>query len=342
MRSYARFSFLWVAAAAGVVPLGAPAQNGDDSDWNHFGVDFRLGFNIKARFSNIGTTAGLSVSPASGHADHSYSDGFVRLDSSGDRGGLTWNWGYQNTAQVSGSGTLLMHAMSTEGAASAINDDPRLGIELHYARDIGQVASGRWGLKAAIGFTDVKVRDTQPLTGNVNLITDAYPLNDITPPQAPYAGSFSGPGPTIGDTPTRTVATVPGEALLTGSRQLDMWLYDLRFGPYLQMPLVHGLSFQAGGGLAVGLAESTFSFADTTSIAGGAVQTTGIGNNNSRTMVGFYGEAGLAYLVAPGVSLFGGGQFQYLGEFEQKVAGRVAQLDLRHSVYLLAGVQLHF
>jgi hypothetical protein len=323
------------------MPLAAHGQNAGDPEWNHFGVDFQLGLNIKARFSNIGSTAGQPLPPPAVHADHTYSDGFVRLDSSGDRGGLTWNWGYQNASQVSGSGTLLMHAMSTDGATSAINDDPRLGMELNYARDLGQVASGRWGLKAAIGFTDVKIRDSQPLTGNVNLITDAYSLNGITPPQAPYAGSFSGPGPTIGDTPTRAVTTLSGGALITGSRQLDMWLYDFRFGPYLQMPLANRLSFQAGGGLAAGVAESTFSFADTTSISAANLQTKGIGNSNS-TMVGFYGEAGLSFLVAPGVSIFGGGQFQYLGEFDQKLAGREAQLDLRHSVYFLAGVQLHF
>jgi hypothetical protein len=330
-----------VAVAGAVFALAAQAQTDGDTDWNHFGVNFRLGLNLKARFSNVGAFSGQAAPGLAGGVDHNYADGFVRLDSSGDRGGLTWNWGYQNASQLSSSGNLLLHAMSSEGATSAVNDDPRLGLEVNYARDLGAVASGRWGLKVALGFTDVKIRDTQSLSGDVSLITDAYPLGGITPPQAPYAGSFSGPGPAIGDTPTRTAMTVLGGAAINGSRQLDVWLYDFRFGPYLELPLVQQLAIQVGGGLAVGVADSTFTFADTTRTSAATVQATGVGNSTA-SMVGFYGEAGLAYHLVPGASIFGGGQFQYLGEFNQNVAGRAAQIDLRQSIYFVVGVQLHF
>ncbi len=254
--------------AVALTAFVAHGQTEGDSDWNHFGINFRLGLNIKAKFSNVGTFTGQSAPPLSGGVDHNYSDGFVRLDSSGDRGGVTWNWGYQNASQISGNGTLLMHSASSDGATSAANDDPRLGLDVNYARDLGCIGSGRWGLKVALGFTDVKIRDTQPLSGAVNLITDAYSLGGITPPQAPYAGSFYGPGPVISDTPTRSMATIPGGAVISGSRQLDSWLYDFRFGPYLEVPLVQKLSLEMGVGLAVGVADSTFSFADTATTSG--------------------------------------------------------------------------
>lgn len=321
--------------------LAARGQTEADSDWNHFGVNFRLGLNIKAKFSNVGTFTGPPAPPLTGGVDHNYSDGFVRLDSSGDRGGVTWNWGYQNASQVSANGTLLMHSASSEGATSAVNDDPRLGLEVNYGRDLGRIGSGRWGLKLALGFTDVKIRDSQTLSGPVNLTTDAYPLGGITPPLAPYAGSFNGPGPVIGDTPTRSMSTVPGGATITGSRQLDVWLYNFRFGPYLTIPLVQRLALQFSGGLAAGVADSTFSFADTTTTSGGRVQASGTGNSTS-TKIGFYGEAGLAYQIVPEASIFAGGQFQYLGEFNQNLAGRTAEMDLRHSYYFVVGVQLHF
>ena len=39
------------------------------------------------------------VLPAGG-VDHCYNDGFVKLDITGDSGGKTWNWGYENSSQV--------------------------------------------------------------------------------------------------------------------------------------------------------------------------------------------------------------------------------------------------
>jgi hypothetical protein len=331
--------YWWIIAAATAVAAKAQTEGG--SDPNHFGINFRLGLNIKTKFSGVGAFAGQTAPPLSGGVDHNYSDGFVRLDSSGDRGGLTWNWGYQNASQISRNGTLLMHEARFDGATSAVNDDPRLGLEINYARDLGRIASGRWGLKLALGFTDAKIRDTQPLIGNVNLTTDAYPLGGITPPQAPYAGSFSGPGPVIGDTPTRTRAILSGGATINGTRQLDVWLYDFRFGPYFEFPLIQRLTLQVGGGLAAGVADSTFSFADTTTSSSETVQTVGVSNSTS-SRIGFYGEAGLAYQILPGASIFGGGQFQYLGEFHQQNAGQIAEMDLRRSIYFVVGVQLHF
>lgn len=335
-----RFWSYWLAVIAFVAPRPARGQSNSDSDWNHFGVDFRLGLNIKAKFSNVGASAGQPVPSASGGVDHTYADGFVRMDSSGDRGGLTWNWGYQNASQV-GQDTLQMHATSTAGATSEGKDDPRLGFEASYARDIAHFRSGRWGVKLALGYTDVQIRDSQPLSGTVSLVTDSYPLGGITPPLAPYSGSFNGPGPLIGDTPTRTTASVPGGAAITGTRQLDIWLYDLRFGPYLELPLVQRLTLQVGTGVAAALVDSTFSFADTTLTSSGKLQSAGTGQRTG-SLAGFYAEAGLAYQVAPSASVFAGGQFQYLGEFNQNTSDRGAQLDLRRSIYFIMGVQWHF
>jgi hypothetical protein len=332
----------WAAAVAlAVAPLAARAQATDEAEWNHFGVDFRLGLNIKAKFSNIGAATSQPAPPTGGGVDHTYTDGFVRVDSSGDHGGLTWNWAYQNASQAPGNDTLLMHTASTDGATSGGNDNPRLGFEADYARDLAHFGWGRWGIKLTFGYTDLNIRDSQPLNANVSLITDAYALGGVSPPLAPYTGSFSGPGPVIGDTPTRTTTMVPGGALITGSRQMDAILYDLRLGPYFELPLVDQLTCQVGGGLAVGLVDSTFSFSDTTTTVAGAVPAAG-GNQQTDAMVGFYAEAGLAYQIMPEASLFTGAQLQCLGEFNQSAAGREAQLDLRRSIFFVLGVQWHF
>ena len=310
-------SFLRAIAIGGVftaVPLLVLAQDDNPSDWNHFGLDFRMGFNIQAKFTGAGVLAAPPPPSAGPAVNRAYSDGFVNVDSSGDAGNLTWNWGYQHSGQVSG-GTLLMHDTSVSGGS--INDDPNLGFEVSYVRDLGHESWGRWGVKVAFGYTEMDLRTS------VQLITDAYQLGGVTPPLAPYAGSFSGPGSVIGSSPTRSIA--PG-----GNWSLDATLYDFRLGPTVDLNITKRLSVELGGGLAVGVVDSTFAVNETTTTSSTACQ------------VGAYAEAGLAYRVCAAASLFAGAQFQYLGDFNQSVGGRNAQLDLSQSVFCVLGFEFHF
>ena len=309
-------SFLRAIATGGVftaVAFSVLAEDDTPSDWNHFGLDFRMGFNIQAKFTGAGVLA--PPPPSAGSAvNRTYSDGFVNVDSSGNAGNLTWNWGYQHATQISGD-TLLMHATSVSG--DSINDDPNLGFEVSYVRDLGHESWGRWGLKAAFGYTGIDMR-----TG-VQLITDTYQRGGVTPPIAPFAGSFSGPGVVIGSTPTRS--TTSG-----GNESLDATLYDFRLGPTVDLNITKRLSVELGGGLAVGVVDSTFAVNETTSTSSTGCQ------------VGAYAEAGLAYRVCDAASLFAGAQFQYLGNFNQSVGGYNAQLDLSQSIFCVLGFEFHF
>ena len=60
---------------------------------------------------------------------------------------------------------------------------------------------GKWGLQGAFDFTTISVNDSQPINGTATFISDAYSLGAVIPPPAPYAGSYNGPGPLLGDTP---------------------------------------------------------------------------------------------------------------------------------------------
>lgn len=327
-----------------LAPLPALAQAESDSEWNHVGLNFRVGLNIKARFNNIGASiSAAQPGPATGGGiDRTYDDGYVRVDASGNQGGLTWNWSYQNASQVPGNNTLLMHAASTASTTSEQDgDSPQWGFELNYQRDLGHAEWGRWGFQVAFGYTDIDIRDSRLLATSSSLLTDAYSLGGITPPLAPYAGSFNGPGPVIGDTPTRSVSAGPGATVVTGSRKLEATLYDLRLGPFLEFPVVDRLRLNFGGGLALGYADSTFSFAEATATAAGTVTRSG-SNSHSEALVGAYAQAGLAYRFSCPLSAFAGAQFQYLGDFSQSAAGHTAQLDLRRSVFFLAGLVWHF
>jgi hypothetical protein len=134
----------------------------------------------------------------------------------------------------------------------------------------------------------------------------------------------------IGSTPTRSIA--PSTVTITGSQSLDATLYDFHLGPVVALDITKRLSVELGGGLAVGVVDSTFAVNETTT------------TSTSRTgcQAGAYAEAGLAYRVCPAASLFGGAQFQYLGDFNQNIGGHSAQLDLSQSIFCVLGFEFHF
>ena len=331
--SLLRLAALSVLVAA---PLSLRAQSDPDADWNHFGLNFRSGFNIRAKFAEPASVE-FPPGPGAGPAvNHQYNDGYVNVDGSGNQGGLTWNWGYHNASQISGN-NLLFHASGTEGASGNTTDDPNLGIDFNYTRDLGHYKWGQWGLKAAFGYTHVQVRDQSPLGGNLETITDQYALNGVVPPVAPYAGSSAGPGPVIGSQPTsRSTSVMPDGAVVTGNHDINASLYDLRLGPAFNIPLGKGFSLQAGGGLALGVVSSHFTFNDVTPVAVAG------GNNRTGFVPGAYAELGFAYRISRPVSLFTGAQFQYLESFQQNAGGRSAQLDFGQTVFYELGLEWHF
>jgi hypothetical protein len=327
-----------LGAALTAVPLALLAQDDNPSEWNHFGLDLRMGFNIRAKFMNAGTPA--PAAPSAGSAvDRKYNDGFVNVDSSHNAGAQTWNWGYQNASQVAGD-TLLMHSASMSTVTTdGRNDDPNLGFEASFVRDLGHESWGRWGVKLAFGYTAMDFHSSDPMSANAQLITDTYQLHGVKPPVAPYSGSFGGPGAVIGSSPTRSVSA--SDVAITGNRSLDATLYDLRLGPTLDLDIVKGLSLEVGGGLAVGIVDSTFAFSETTTTsAGSSLSSASV--HDTGVQIGAYAEAGLAYRLCTVASVFAGAQFQYLGDFNQNVAGRSVQLDLSQSVFVILGLQFHF
>src|SRR5262245_15042703 len=126
-------------------PVGLTLESGTNQPLNRFGLSYRAGFNITAKFKNLAGFSRLNnPGPATGGADHFYDDGYNRVDSSGNANGLTWFWGYQNASQVPGDGFLYMHSVSSaQASASKDKDgDPQHGLELTYNRQLGRAGRG--------------------------------------------------------------------------------------------------------------------------------------------------------------------------------------------------------
>lgn len=307
---------------------------------NWFSIGPRFGLNINGRFKHLGNATSQPGPATGGSTDRTYDDGYVKADSSGNSGGLTWNWGYNNASQVQGD-NLAFHSTSSSKNGQLENDgDPQLGFDLAYGRRLGKILNGSWGMEAAFDFTTTSIRDNRSLNGNGTLITDTYPLGGTMPDQPPYFGSFNGPGALIGSNPNRTTSADP--FVVDGRRKLDATLYSLRLGPYLEFPIVKRLSARLTGGLALAMADSKFSFHDTIIFDSGRSANRSGSSSGTDFLVGGYFGGELSYAITSRVDLFAGAQYEYLGAFSRSAAGEQAQLDLSAGVYVNVGARFNF
>jgi len=321
-------------------------ESPQSSAFGRLTLGYRGAFNVNATFKSSGAIPARSnPGPATGGAmNRTYDDGFNLVDSSGNAGGLTSFWGYQNTAQLPGNDTLLMSSSGVSGAASTaeIGDSPQHGLGLTWNLPIRREGPWHWGIEATFGFSDLTFESVENTPGDVLRIIDAYALNGITPPVAPYSGTYSGPGPLIGDAPSRTTTTIPGASNVTLQNQLDASLYEVQLGPYVEIPVVRRLSVVLSGGGVLAWIDSTFKSSESAMMPDGGVLEARGQDSQSEILFGGFVSGQVNFSLTSHLNIAAGAQYQYLPRFEQSAGGQSAQIDLSGSVFVTAGVGVTF
>ena len=329
------------------VPTLAQIETPPD-DVNRVSFGARGAFGIKATFKNVGNLT-ISATPRTtpNGALYNYDNGYVLTDSSGNQGGQTWNWGYDSSSQISGNTVLMSRSTTmvnatTQGSADFPDISP--GFEITYNRKLGTVAKMRYGLEGGFSFLSISLRDSSTVVGDISQTTDAYSFaNGSTPPQAPYQGTFNGPGFLIGSTPASSTTTVvPAGATITGRREFTGSLWGLRVGPYLEIPVDDGLTLSVSGGPVVGLLAANSSWSETVTISGGgSASGSGQGSDTSLRFGGYLGTT-LAWKLAKKWDFQAGAQYQYLGTYQHTLGGRALELDLSRAISVSLGVSYSF
>lgn len=303
-----------------------------------------MNYNVSTKFGNLGGFAARSnPGPATGsNVDRTYDNGFNRVDVSGNAGGQTWFWGYNDASQIVGDSVVMSSRSSPGNREVDASDDPQHGLEVTYNLELGRKAKWRWGLEAAGNYAAVSVSDNQSFIGGIRTVSDAFALNGITPPLAPYAGTFNGPGPVIGSTPTRTVTTSSAGASIRGNRDLDACMVGGRLGPYLEIPLSRRTALSFSGGLAVVGTSSDFDFDETVTIPGVGTAVRSGSSSDDAILAGGYVAGNFIFNLTEQFSLFSGIQYYNLGTHTQHARGKSAELDLRNSLGVVIGGTVSF
>lgn len=323
------------------------------SRWR-LGVGYAPLVGLKTQFRGLGNfNPSFTTQPLGGGVDYNYDDGFVRVDSSDNFGDETWNWGFENASQVDPSGLGSVDYTLTRGVADGAADEDgggEMGVEVFGYLDMGAVSiipmlekrGATWGFRSGFNYNHVDVNNQSTISSSTVTQTDRFKLNGTVAPPAPYRdGSFDGPGPLIGDSPSRSFSP-GGSALISGSRELDVHLNVFSLGSYVELPVLNNFSLMFEGGVSAGIASGSYDFESRTSIAGiGSRQSSG-SDSEAEFLPGFYLGIEAIYQMNKNWGIQVGGRYQYMDEFNLNSSGSSASLSFDSAFVLSLGTVYSF
>jgi hypothetical protein len=343
-RSNNRVIWCRLYCLAGLTLFVYSARGQYDPDWaRHIRVGAMAGFNIKADFKLTGIQN-------FNHQPGVYDDGFVRVDQTGNDGGLTTFWGYNNSSQISGQ-TLTMHDTTsfapTGNASTKVDGGPFPGIDLAYGGNLWYWRRARIGWDFGFGFLPINISANQSASGNVTQSTFTFDTSDMVGgvPPAGYQGPFQAPSGSLPpfllpSTPTSTNTTTTQGGTITGTQTLDVMLYTFRLGPSVYWDFNRYLGMSVGVGPAVGIVSGDLKFDEIIS-TGTTVHSKGQVSGTD-VVYGGYVNASLMYHVMRNGDFYLSAQYMPLGKATISGQGRQGRLDLSGQVYISAGVNWPF
>ena len=335
-------------ACAGEPPAAPISLESAPSRWR-FGAGYAPLIGLKTEFTGLGKfNSNFNPQPTGGGQNYNYDDGFVRVDSSGNLGGKTWNWSHDSYTPVNSDSIDFSITNSVSNGRTDEDASAKAGVEIYTYYDMGAAAipglqqrGARWGFRGGLHYAHINVDSNNSIRSDLSTLTDSFALDGVIAPPAPYEGSFNGPGPLISDSPTRTI-TIGGQALVAGSRHLDVHLTTLNFGSYLEVPVApkFDLMFEAGASAAV--AAGSYDFQSATTATGLGTQASSGSSSDTNVLAGFYLGLGGTYQLSDKWSLQAAGRYQCMEDFKLGANGSNASLSFDSAFVLSVGALYSF
>jgi len=314
----------------------------NDDDWTrHFRIGAMVGLNISANFSMKGQ---FNI-PGNNAANGIYDDGHVIPDPSNTQDDYTWNWGYNNASQVSGS-SLIMHqstSFSSDSGSSATKEEGSafVGFDMTYGGNLFYVGRARIGWDLGFGLLPINIKSSQSLSGTVSRDAFSFETGGINMLGEPpgYQGGPTGASihgartPLSGDTVHGTVV---------GTQTLDVMLYTVRLGPSVYWDLNQYFGLSVGVGPAVGIVSGDYKYDEIVSSGGGSARNQGRFGTTDLVYGGYVNATVIYHVPGENADIYVGGQYMPMGDATFSSGGREARLNLGGQVYISAGINWAF
>lgn len=331
----------WSALVAGTAALAAATPA--NAQWTkHFRVGMQLAINIDAELG----VGGVQTIPAQPGV---YDDGYVLVDDTGNAGGFTTFWGYDNATQHSQKGQPVdsitftrTESITVPDSTRTIDDSPYIGMELAYGGPITRLGRARLGWEVGYGLLPINISDSRTLNGSAFRIFDIYDATGIIIPPEGYRGGPSGEQqPGIGGEPFEGGDFTEG-ATISGPRTLDVYLHNFRFGPTLHWEFARRWAVQGSAGGAVGIVTGEYKFNETITLESGGSNVNSGRIGTSEFVYGAYVNGVVLFHVEEHGDIYAGIQFMTMSNTEVEEGGRRARLNLGGAFSFLVGVNWPF
>lgn len=211
-------------------------------------------------FSRSESGGAYTIGPQNEYANRDYQDGFVYIDPGTadpdtEAAGLTWYWSYENSAQYDGDAVSFRGDTLSESRSRAVNagtwsgekEFDQSGVELSVERAIGHMGPVDIGLGIGMRWYESKdVRfslehDVGRSESTEYFYVDTYSATPTPFPDAPYSGTYDGPGYLINNKPDqRDVVLLSRESrswIATSSLDAEIDSSDVYIGPTFDIAL---------------------------------------------------------------------------------------------------------
>lgn len=315
-----------------------------DSPWRVGGGYSHL-LGLKSEFRGLGRYNSPNTAQAlGGGINRNYDNGYVRVDGANNKDGETWNWSYDDASQLSSTGTGSVNYSITNSLADARVDENgggHPGMELFAYYDMGAanllsntVRNATWGFRIGLQYNRVDINNNSTLSTGLTTTTDSFDLGGTIAPLAPFTGSLNGPGPLLGDSPTRATS-IGGTGVVRGNRELDLDLTLFSLGTYLELPVTEKFHVLCEAGLSLGIAAGGYSFESATTLAGLGTQDSRGSNSSTAILPGAYLGVGATYSLDHNWSLIASARYQFMDSFDIRANDTEATLSF-DSAYVLS------
>lgn len=280
--------------------------------------------------------------------------------------GRTRQWSYQSDAQAAARpGYIAMSNFGavSEGATASADQGVTGGMEMQLDRQLRRFGRRTTlSLTAGVAVNDINAKTSGLVRSTLRTETDFFSLNGQNAPGAPYlgptftdltdgSGNVITPGGlettvalnSIPDGSLSTSSTVAGAASVQGNWQIHGAYFLMRFGPTLMTRLSNSVGVSASFGVAGAYAGSRYSVVERLEMADVAQPiTTTEQSSETKFLPGYYADVNVEWRANQTTGLFGGVSVQQLGDYDQKVGGRTAKIDLGNAVGIRGGISIRF
>lgn len=288
--------------------------------------------------------------------------------------GVTRSWTYSSESQLLENNTpnariaMSSYSATSDGASIEAEGDSGAGVELALGRRLGRLGQRiEWGITGLIGITDINVKTSGKVNSTLHTLTDYYLITGGAAPRdsdgnlvfsQPTVGTFTSPDnnreyanskettTTLGQDPiagARTETSLAGGAEVEGNWQIKGSYYMLRLGPNVRMMLTERISLNASVGFAGAYLGTKYRVDERLILPNiNSEIREQAEDEDSQFIAGFYGELNAELWLTERTGFYAGATYENLGDYEQVLNGRTADVELSSGLGVRFGLITRF